>query len=120
MENIVLAHVVKSENLNLAACKKREGKKKNSKWIYFKLQFFKAINYITGMDALLVYVFLHTDPKALFMKGVSLIFFSPEVKKIFTEQRLFSIRSKVFKTFAVTGFKGGPKVLLLSQKFEGL
>lgn len=59
------------------------------------------------MDALLVYAFLHADPKVQLMKGVSyicclsLIFPLPEMEKSFTEQRLFSIRSKVFKTFAV-------------------
>lgn len=78
------------------------------------------------MDVLLVYVFLHTDPKVLFMKdlsyiyGFSLISLHPEVKKSFTEQRLFFIRSKDFGTFAVLGFKEGPKVFTLSQNFEGL
>lgn len=51
----------------------------------FVIFFSKAIDCITGTDALLVYVFLHTDPKILLMKGLSCISFSlvfsiPEVK----------------------------------------
>lgn len=79
--------------------------------------FFRAIYCITGMDVLLIYVFLHTDPKVLLMKDLyhiyclSLIPLHPEVKKSFTQQRLFFIRSKVFEMFAVPGFKEGPNDL---------
>lgn len=77
------------------------------------------------MDVLLVYVFLHTDPKVLFVKGLcyvcylSLSFPPPRNEKVSLEERVFFIRSKVFETFAVLDFKEGPQVLAFSQNFEG-